>query len=958
MAWTKGGRRGTGRVFEKVSHRCRRGKNLASVHEFDAQKELSNQWMDWYGTYVLILARLRARQGGGVLHAFCGGGGSTEGERRAGGSGSHGIDIEDQPGYVDRFGAESFTQADALSWSKVTRVRDRHGLYACFASPPCKDYSTARRKDQPSKAPPLIPQTRAMLQALFDYWAIENVMGAKKHMSDHAVQLDGALFGLEVARARLIESNFEVTMDESVTGPAEALRMRTCLGKRRRWKRVDRWGRIVETCCEGNIFAVQGMEPYKCTTEQCARAMGMDVGHMSYDRLAQSLPPAYVQLLYAQLCMRVLEREYGVQPISFDEHLRDPEGTRLKLQLWLRGAGDPSPEAGLHTVTAGTASTADHRSNPDRASKNQTRGQPDGIGGSELDAGFRELYYSKHGGFDALWKDGDDAHDMERLRPHTRFMQPEWNVSELTGLNTLVEMSSTQIKRWAPKIALHVQGTGPGTRVAVILRNPNHAGTPWSVKRVMSRDTHFAKYDLRDGFWRVPVSLELQKRLVMRHPGNARMIWCRSLPFGFIDSPRLFCSITEAVAQEFRRRVGQKQHSGEIPSGGIHLWCYVDDYLVAGDNAELTRIGCQIFEELMHELGFEWAPSKQRGPCKCIEFLGLLLVNMPGQQCIALTRKRQEYLTTLLHEWSERRAKLSAEGSDPKEMAHLLGHLVFASQVIPGGRVFMQSMLQQFQGLEVNWKLGLVRPVGDGQWAKVHVSEGFWDDLDWWTDHLATRNCTSLAYSETGAAAVTGTDASDWGSGQAVYIDGGVEEARLEFTSAEKRRPINWRELSGIIRIFERYGSRLAGQTILVETDNMSAKGAASKMASSSEDMAELIRRLLELAERHDVRVKLMHTPGEKLHRPDQSSRGNPIEEPRARVREEVFRALEHRFGPFTELVGCERRLVHATPVGKAQSFARQASTAIGREEPASQEEERACNMWLHPSFALSLIHI
>ena len=232
----------------------------------------------------------------------------------------------------------------------------------------------------------------------------------------------------------------------------------------------------------------------------------------------------------------------------------------------------------------------------------------------------------------------------------------------------------------------------------------------------------------------------------------------------------------------------------------------------------------------MHELGFEWAPSKQRGPCKCIEFLGLLLVNMPGQQCIALTRKRQEYLTTLLHEWSERRAKLSAEGSDPKEMAHLLGHLVFASQVIPGGRVFMQSMLQQFQGLEVNWKLGLVRPVGDGQWAKVHVADGFWDDLDWWTDHLATRNCTSLAYSETGAAAVTGTDASDWGSGQAVYIDGGVEEARLEFTSAEKRRPINWRELSGIIRIFEWYGSRLAGQTILVETDNMSAKGAASKM--------------------------------------------------------------------------------------------------------------------------------
>lgn len=37
--------------------------------------------------------------------------------------------------------------------------------------------------------------------------------------------------------------------------------------------------------------------------------------------------------------------------------------------------------------------------------------------------------------------------------------------------------------------------------------------------------------------------------------------------------------------------------------------------------------------------------------------------------------------------------------------------------------------------------------------------------------------------------------------------------------------------------------------TVLIETDNMAAKGAASKFASSSEDMQELVRRLLEYAE-------------------------------------------------------------------------------------------------------------
>ena len=44
-----------------------------------------------------------------------------------------------------------------------------------------------------------------------------------------------------------------------------------------------------------------------------------------------------------------------------------------------------------------------------------------------------------------------------------------------------------------------------------------------------------------------------------------------------------------------------------------------------------------------------------------------------------------------------------------------------------------------------------------------------------------------------------------------------------------QRRPINWRELLGVLRIIDFYGSRLRGRTVLLETDNMAAKGAAKK---------------------------------------------------------------------------------------------------------------------------------
>eukprot|EP00966_Prymnesium_polylepis_P120480 2784304-Prymnesium_polylepis.1 len=64
----------------------------------------------------------------------------------------------------------------------------------------------------------------------------------------------------------------------------------------------------------------------------------------------------------------------------------------------------------------------------------------------------------------------------------------------------------------------------------------------------------------------------------------------------------------------------------------------------------------------------------------------------------------------------------------------------------------------------------------------------------------------------------------------------------------------------------------------------MAAKDSVRKMASTAEDMQELIRRIFRLGERHGFRLRVTHTPGEKLDRPDQTSRGDASEEPRMRL--------------------------------------------------------------------------
>ena len=72
-----------------------------------------------------------------------------------------------------------------------------------------------------------------------------------------------------------------------------------------------------------------------------------------------------------------------------------------------------------------------------------------------------------------------------------------------------------------------------------------------------------------------------------------------------------------------------------------------------------------------------------------IEYLGFLLSNVEGQRCSALTDSRQRKLEKLIDDWLayEPSPGRPPEDADPKELASFLGHLVFASEVIPGGRV-------------------------------------------------------------------------------------------------------------------------------------------------------------------------------------------------------------------------------------------------------------------------------
>ena len=240
-------------------------------------RRLSREACLWYQNYVALLRRLRSGRRPCAVVGFCGQGGVTEGIRRANGV-SHGQDIRPQPRYLRRYGEECFTQGDSTDVTSLRDIRRRTGAFLSFHSPPCKAHSSSLMQGEPSE-PALIRETRDAVRAAGGKHVIENVVGAKSELGAGACLLRGAYFGEAVDRPRLFEANFHIHVDQALKVPGDRLRQRTCLGVRRRWRRLDGFGRhVTQTCCQGNIWAVQGDKPLRCTEEECSAAMGLDPG--------------------------------------------------------------------------------------------------------------------------------------------------------------------------------------------------------------------------------------------------------------------------------------------------------------------------------------------------------------------------------------------------------------------------------------------------------------------------------------------------------------------------------------------------------------------------------------------------------------------------------------------------------------------------------------------------------
>ncbi len=211
--------------------------------------------------------------------------------------------------------------------------------------------------------------------------------------------------------------------------------------------------------------------------------------------------------------------------------------------------------------------------------------------------------------------------------------------------------------------------------------------------------------DLKDAYLHIPIHRDHQRFLQFTYRNITYQFQC--LPFGLSTAPRVFTRITKVIVAALRR-----QH--------IHLYMYLDDWLIVGPSRTATLQALSKTVQLTQKLGFIINQDKSSlVPTQKPVFLGASLNMTTGRASPSLERCR------VLEDCIQ--LFLSATTLPARAWLRLLGFMASLVDLVPWCRMHMRPLQLHL--------LYHYRPRRDPISTLVPMDSNIRSHLKWWLSH-------------------------------------------------------------------------------------------------------------------------------------------------------------------------------------------------------------------------------
>ena len=360
----------------------------------------------------------------------------------------------------------------------------------------------------------------------------------------------------------------------------------------------------------------------------------------------------------------------------------------------------------------------------------------------------------------------------------------------------------------------------------------------------------------------------------------------RGLAFGMEDF-----AVEKAELEGLRRRAGgQPVDDGMYRQLAELAAMYVDD----GKSRHPACFSAEQADEQFAAMlrffdmyGLEYSAKKNVWPSQRGEYLGVELDTARCEASVTAERAARyvRAIGALLEELRER------GDVGRRALASVTGKLIFASAVAPELRSMLAPCYwaqQAFVGA----------PDGGAEWAPwvrvrldgaavraLEAAAGLLADpsrlrrrwyphedrelAGFWRGRVRDSHADMDAAHRTadGVVVITGDASGDQGAAVTVVrLEEGERRAVWRYAEEDSApaQSSNWRELDTVVRPLEMWGAELAGQRVLVRTDNTTARAVVNRRGTNSANLLPLSERLAAVCRRHDLDVAAVHIPGEQ----------------------------------------------------------------------------------------------